>query len=616
MVDPGQEEYPERKPKNVKLFGEVNRLSEGGHRETEDEKEAREKEKFNDKTLMGRIARNQIFEYICLGVICFNALYLGYDCDYNARYGKPDMLYESTLWGFMILDNAFCLWFSAEVIIRFCAYRSKWSAAKDKPFLFDLGLVLLMVVETWVLAFLGPIPAMKQVAILRLLRLARLLRMGRLMRYCPEMQLIVRGMVAAVRSVGCAAILLLLVLYVFSIIFTSTYHQGHKADDDEDLSEAEFLFGSMGRSMRHLLIMGTILDDITACCNAIRASGNMSMLMAFMVCVMVSSFTLFNMLLGILCEVVTQTQNGEQAKAEEKALNDTILNFFNLMDMDGNGMISREEFHRMESHEAIMHALEALNIDHTKFGKYAALLFTPKNPGEKPKGLCFEDATQLMYRLRPGQDVNKLDFGIFDCGIRRGNDDIRREIRELENILEEAAAIEAEAEEAENNLSNSFADFNEGVVDEDDELFKPPPTIKRLAWSNAADVWNGPPIQSKWDPGQSFQNNQKITNLIFDDSFRPGSPQSPRSSGLIRLPGHLAPLKGDVVTDRLEKLVTKRNKIENYKREAAGCVLPVQGAFYHGSSVPPFQHVTPPKKKGNHTNARLYDQHHNMKMLT
>merc|ERR1719345_454462 len=105
-----------------------------------------------------------------------------------------------------------------------------------------------MVVETWVLAFIGPIAALKQVSILRLLRLTRLFRMAKLMRYFPELQLIVKGMLAAVRSVGCATILLLLVLYVFAIIFTNEYHQGHVADDDPDIPEISMLFGSLGKS--------------------------------------------------------------------------------------------------------------------------------------------------------------------------------------------------------------------------------------------------------------------------------------------------------------------------------------------------------------------------------
>ena len=53
--------------------------------------------------------------------------------------------------------------------------------------------------------------------------------MGKIMRYCPELQLLVKGMVAAVRSVSVALGLLMLVLYIFSIIFTAEYHQGLKA---------------------------------------------------------------------------------------------------------------------------------------------------------------------------------------------------------------------------------------------------------------------------------------------------------------------------------------------------------------------------------------------------
>merc|ERR1719375_1893862 len=108
-------------------------------------------------------------------------------------------------------------------------------------------------------------------------------------------------MVAAVRSVSCAGILLTLVLYVFAIMFTNEYHQGLQADDEVE-TDAEEFFGSMGKSMRRLFIMATILDDITACTDAIRATKKLHMLFAFVACVLISSFTLFNMLLAILCE--------------------------------------------------------------------------------------------------------------------------------------------------------------------------------------------------------------------------------------------------------------------------------------------------------------------------
>merc|ERR1719297_742394 len=54
----------------------------------------------------------------------------------------------------------------------------------------------------------------------RLLRLSRMGRMARLLRALPELLILIKGMVAALRSVCFALGLLLLILYVFGIAFT------------------------------------------------------------------------------------------------------------------------------------------------------------------------------------------------------------------------------------------------------------------------------------------------------------------------------------------------------------------------------------------------------------
>merc|ERR1740130_2339874 len=127
---------------------------------------------------------------------------------------------------------------------------------------------------------------------------------------------------------------------------------------------AEELFGSMGKSMRHLLIMATILDDVTACTNVIRATQNMMMLMVFFVCIMVSSFTLWNMLLGILCEVVTATQNAEEEKNQQREIAQVMTGFFVKMDMNGDGLICLAEFIAMYQNKDIVTALKKLDINH------------------------------------------------------------------------------------------------------------------------------------------------------------------------------------------------------------------------------------------------------------
>jgi hypothetical protein len=243
--------------------------------------------------------------------------------------------------------------------------------------------------------------------------------MGKLLRYFPELQLIVKGMVAAVRSVGCAGILCMLVLYVFSIVFTNEYHQGLKADDDDDITDVEMLFGSMGKSMRHILIMGTILDDITACTYAIRSSGSILMLFVFIACVIISSFTLFNMLLGILCEVVEATGDYERSKNEEKTINDLMTSFFRSMDLDNSGTVSLTEFRKMQNDQTVMDVLKQVDIDHYKFNHYADLLFTRENAWDPPVQLAYNDIVKMIMRLRPGTFVNCLDFTYFKNTLAR-----------------------------------------------------------------------------------------------------------------------------------------------------------------------------------------------------
>merc|ERR1719482_2639658 len=53
----------------------------------------------------------------------------------------------------------------------------------------------------------------------RLLRLSRMMRMARLLRAMPELMILIKGMVAAMRSVFFTLFLLAIMTYVFGILF-------------------------------------------------------------------------------------------------------------------------------------------------------------------------------------------------------------------------------------------------------------------------------------------------------------------------------------------------------------------------------------------------------------
>merc|ERR1719316_2110946 len=118
----------------------------------------------------------------------------------------------------------------------------------------------------------------------------------------------------------------------------------------------------MGKSMFSLFIYGTVLDDVTACTDAIRETGKMGMLALFIVFILISSFTILNMLIGILCEVVSATAESETTKAAEACFKEAITTIFHTLDTDGNGTITEEEFLTMRESEVVSQALQDMDI--------------------------------------------------------------------------------------------------------------------------------------------------------------------------------------------------------------------------------------------------------------
>jgi voltage-gated sodium channel len=422
------------------LFAEVNALRNGGPEIDQDEVE---RARLNT-TIVGKIAASKKFEYTTLTVIVMNAGYLGYDGDFSARYPKPQNLYDCGSFPadecvqFAVFEVFFATYFTFEIIVRFLAYRIKRDCLSDAWFVFDSVLVTIMVIETWILPFAtdggGPLA---QLSVLRLLRLLRITRMAKLMRYFPELQIIVKGMIAAVRSVMCTAILLVLILYVFSILFTSEFHQGKTEDDwltDNEPWKPEVLFGSILKSMRNLFVMGTILDDITLCCNSILGSNKPSMIIFFILFVLVSSFTMLNMLIGILCEVVCAVGEGQRNKNTEATLKDAIQELFDGIDADQNGQISRDEFMAMKTDPNVMKALGDLEVKPKHFEMYADLMFKVEEGAEGPPTIDFEKTVAMILRLRPGNAVKSLDFASFQSGVQKKHLTLKRHLDQIEKM--------------------------------------------------------------------------------------------------------------------------------------------------------------------------------------
>merc|ERR1719183_2581352 len=117
-----------------------------------------------------------------------------------------------------------------------------------------------MVLETWVMTLVllvfksgGGGASLGDASILRmarLLRLTRMARMARLLRTMPELMILIRGMVAATRSVIFTLMLLCAFLYVFAVAF-------RQLSDGTQVGEEFFV--SVPVAMHTLVIHATFL---------------------------------------------------------------------------------------------------------------------------------------------------------------------------------------------------------------------------------------------------------------------------------------------------------------------------------------------------------------------
>jgi hypothetical protein len=250
----------------------------------------------------------------------------------------------------------------------------------------------MMVVETWMVPILasfgeeeddeGGGGSLSNLTMLRMLRLLRLARMVRLMRAVPELVTLLRGMAAAFRSVMSTLILSMIILYVFAICFKTVMEL-----------PLPHLFGSLPQSMWTLLFAGTLVDEPTKICQQINAVSQ-PILYMFLLYVLLSTYTVLNMLVGILCEVVSAVASAQKDKAAIHFVKATLAKILREIDINGDGLVSKNEFFMLMSNDEANHALTDLGVDVKNFLSLGDFLFDEEEgeDGEdgEEKALSFE----------------------------------------------------------------------------------------------------------------------------------------------------------------------------------------------------------------------------------
>eukprot|EP00930_Biecheleria_cincta_P004185 TRINITY_DN105082_c0_g1_i1.p1 TRINITY_DN105082_c0_g1~~TRINITY_DN105082_c0_g1_i1.p1 ORF type:complete len:586 (+),score=68.83 TRINITY_DN105082_c0_g1_i1:49-1758(+) len=368
------------------------------------------------QSIWAHIAKNNAFRFTSRALVCVSCIAIGIEADLEAGDDSPAFSQHMSL---HILNHILAFYFCMEAVIRFAAYQDRRECLEDVHFMFDMAVALLMTVECWMMTAVliaGSTASPDWLQALQAVRLVRLVRVMRVLKQIPEVLTLIRGIIYATRAVIVTSCMLLVLLYMFGIIFVSQSHGKPR----------ENYFSSLGHSMWTLLLQGTLLDDISTPLNDLSEQREWTLIVTFLAYVFLSSFTLLNMLLGMLCDVISNVTTAEKHALAESELEESILAILECYDTDeAKGFICQTAFTTLTQNPEFIRALKKFNVqvddvcelEEVIFDKHSHGHDNEPDPSASPRSalISFRELLDIILRLHDNSGATVNDI----AGIQR-----------------------------------------------------------------------------------------------------------------------------------------------------------------------------------------------------
>jgi len=327
-----------------------------------------------------------IFQAVCCTIITLNAVFIGIQVDTltkNAAMDPPKKNPEV----FTVLDRSFAILFLVEVLLRvaikrmrfFCGHEWRWN-------IFDFVTAILTVVEEFDNVLSVELD-LSYTRILRGFRMIRILRVIRVLRFFRELRLMVCSIAQSLVSLSWALVLLMAIIYLFTICFMHAVDRYLREGGDEDTRKDLITwYGSVPVTMYSLLmaISGGV-DWFTMVEPLAEISTLYQVLFAFYV------FFIIIGVLNVLTSVFVQRAN-ELVKLDRDLViqcqmvsNETFLHemkaIFDEVDVDGTGTITWEKFWEYVQNEHVQAYFATQQLD-TSDARELFNLLDADNKGE------------------------------------------------------------------------------------------------------------------------------------------------------------------------------------------------------------------------------------------
>jgi|ERR1712232_1063779 len=257
--------------------------------------------------------------------------------------------------------------------IQFCIGRRDW-----KWNLFDFLIMLVSVIDACssVLSYFmidagvqrsgsGGIRVLRILRITRILRVTRVLRLVSLLLAIDDLRNLVSSVIATVKQLFWALVLLAMVLYTFGIVFTqaATLHRLEQAEA-QDVDE---IWGSLPRSMLTLYKTITSGMDWGDALEYMEDWGVLWILL-FIFYITFCSLLVMNLVTAMFCQNAIELGSFDPEKMIKKGLEsraeltNEIQHLFGFLDDDDSGGVSLEELRLAWDDEAVQAFLETLGL--------------------------------------------------------------------------------------------------------------------------------------------------------------------------------------------------------------------------------------------------------------
>eukprot|EP00931_Biecheleriopsis_adriatica_P043737 TRINITY_DN24992_c0_g1_i1.p1 TRINITY_DN24992_c0_g1~~TRINITY_DN24992_c0_g1_i1.p1 ORF type:complete len:596 (-),score=101.11 TRINITY_DN24992_c0_g1_i1:11-1798(-) len=351
-------------------------------------------ELLHDEGILRAIVTHPYFEYLSLTVIIMHVIWMGFDADMNKAATILDADIE-----FVIVENLFCIYFLAELLIRIFAFKQKCRCYKDGWFVLDACLVAFTLFETWILPLVllvtgvalgSPKTPARLTRYFRIARLTRLARMAHILYAVPEFLIFVKAIGVSMKTVLYALALFVTTVYIFSIAFT----QMTDGYNQPEGTAAYDHFRSVPIAMNTLLLQGALPDQADLI--DVLQSESPAYYALMLVFLFFASLTLMNMLIGILCEVISAVSQVEKETMLIKKVKSQLLDLMRAADVTfhEDNSLTRMSYERLLLHPRAVSVFAHLGVDIFSMVDFSDVIFA------KADQISFADFMAAILELR------------------------------------------------------------------------------------------------------------------------------------------------------------------------------------------------------------------------